>query len=85
MQNLIEVVDNNFQITIKEKLPNSVQMQIKFFGFSAVPNKDKIFSGKLEKINIIEIVDFFEQNNICLLYTSPSPRDRTRSRMPSSA
>ena len=25
------------------------------------------------------------QYNICLLYTSPSPRDRTRSRMPSSA
>ena len=25
------------------------------------------------------------QNFICLLYTSPSPRDRTRSRMPSSA
>ena len=23
--------------------------------------------------------------SICLLYTSPSPRDRTRSRMPSSA
>ena len=27
----------------------------------------------------------FVQQNICLLYTSPSPRDRTRSRMPSSA
>ena len=26
-----------------------------------------------------------EKINICLLYTSPSPRDRTRSRMPSSA
>ena len=26
-----------------------------------------------------------ELNKICLLYTSPSPRDRTRSRMPSSA
>ena len=25
------------------------------------------------------------KHNICLLYTSPSPRDRTRSRMPSSA
>ena len=24
-------------------------------------------------------------NNICLLYTSPSPRDRQKSRMPSSA
>ena len=28
-----------------------------------------------------ELVDFIT----CLLYTSPSPRDRTRSRMPSSA
>ena len=27
----------------------------------------------------------FGSINICLLYTSPSPRDRTRSRMPSSA
>ena len=26
-----------------------------------------------------------ERANGCLLYTSPSPRDRTRSRMPSSA
>ena len=26
-----------------------------------------------------------ETKDICLLYTSPSPRDRTRSRMPSSA
>ena len=30
---------------------------------------------------------FYEwsKDNSCLLYTSPSPRDRTRSRMPSSA
>ena len=27
----------------------------------------------------------FVQTPVCLLYTSPSPRDRTRSRMPSSA
>ena len=26
-----------------------------------------------------------EHHNICLLYTSPSPRDRQKSRMPSSA
>ena len=26
-----------------------------------------------------------EKYKVCLLYTSPSPRDRTRSRMPSSA
>ena len=28
---------------------------------------------------------FDNKPNFCLLYTSPSPRDRTRSRMPSSA
>ena len=35
------------------------------------------------------VLDFDEQESArgitCLLYTSPSPRDRTRSRMPSSA
>ena len=29
--------------------------------------------------------DVREQADICLLYTSPSPRDRQKSRMPSSA
>ena len=29
--------------------------------------------------------DSTAQDSACLLYTSPSPRDRTRSRMPSSA
>ena len=32
-----------------------------------------------------EISDSFDPTQTCLLYTSPSPRDRTRSRMPSSA
>ena len=30
-------------------------------------------------------VTYDDQTYTCLLYTSPSPRDRTRSRMPSSA
>ena len=34
-------------------------------------------------INLIGIL--YEKNNFCLLYTSPSPRDTRRSRMPSSA
>ena len=33
-----------------------------------------------------QAIHYYEENEIdCLLYTSPSPRDRTRSRMPSSA
>ena len=32
-----------------------------------------------------DIRDLLHEKQRCLLYTSPSPRDRTRSRMPSSA
>ena len=39
----------------------------------------------LEIGNMIEYVNGQETTSACLLYTSPSPRDRTRSRMPSSA
>ena len=42
---------------------------------------------KLEAKRVVKQQAFHERKmaNICLLYTSPSPRDRTRSRMPSSA
>ena len=41
--------------------------------------------NKVESQTII-YSDNYQTNNVtCLLYTSPSPRDRTRSRMPSSA
>ena len=33
----------------------------------------------------IELLEPMGKDTPCLLYTSPSPRDRTRSRMPSSA
>ena len=40
-------------------------------------------------LNLLEAIRFMKRPiklyNACLLYTSPSPRDRTRSRMPSSA
>ena len=36
-------------------------------------------------IDLSEALSKDQRVNICLLYTSPSPRDRTRSRMPSSA
>ena len=36
-------------------------------------------------IDLSAVGNWAERNNICLLYTSPSPRDATLSRMPSSA
>ena len=37
------------------------------------------------EVNLIAVAHYLEALECCLLYTSPSPRDRTRSRMPSSA
>lgn len=64
MPNLIEFIDGKFQIICKEKLPTSVQMQIKYYGFNHAPNKEGILYGNPENINIIEVLDFFEKNNI---------------------
>ena len=46
------------------------------------------FKTEGQAINDPPLFLFFDwtlENYACLLYTSPSPRDRTRSRMPSSA
>ena len=53
--------------------------------------KDKIFSHMQEQECILELQTGFTKGKkhtdtkICLLYTSPSPRDKRQSRMPSSA
>ena len=49
--------------------------------FSPFENIIGHYEGKDEQIP----ETYSQYSNICLLYTSPSPRDRTRSRMPSSA
>ena len=55
--------------------------------------KDKALKqAKLEPVSFVKVYSYVNEflglvreENGCLLYTSPSPRDRTRSRMPSSA
>ena len=47
---------------------------------SRTQNTPGIFKAKDQKVMAMSTM-----YNTCLLYTSPSPRDRTRSRMPSSA
>ena len=42
-------------------------------------------TGNYEIANFTGDSNMFVTYDSCLLYTSPSPRDRTRSRMPSSA
>ena len=49
------------------------------------PRVSSFVGGKKDKPSPISKSDVDNILNSCLLYTSPSPRDRTRSRMPSSA
>ena len=46
---------------------------------------EKITIGKTSTIENSNSQNFIYQHSVCLLYTSPSPRDATLSRMPSSA
>ena len=64
---------------------NSVYLAFDNGDYVQVQGSSQIYNGNLQIIvNQIEEAEPGSIND-CLLYTSPSPRDRTRSRMPSSA
>ena len=65
--------DNSTIVVIGDKV--RVQRIDDFRGLICYIEKRKTHLGRKTR----------KDNNTCLLYTSPSPRDRTRSRMPSSA
>ena len=52
------------------------------FGIDQIALWNKCFRSD---VNLQWLFEIFGSFNICLLYTSPSPRDRQKSRMPSSA
>ena len=62
-----------------------IRVGIKPEGRIIAREKTKIFNQSDVHIGEITSGTFGPSVNGCLLYTSPSPRDRTRSRMPSSA
>ena len=70
-----------------QKQSITAQQQIKSQQLAAQTAMQKIQAESQAKMQIkqAEIAFEIEKMNNCLLYTSPSPRDRTRSRMPSSA
>ena len=72
-----------FKIVIAEQTDNIVKIWGEMKGWTYL-NKKGI---QLDTLRILSNSPPFVSELIwaCLLYTSPSPRDRTRSRMPSSA
>ena len=94
-----EVLEPIFEISLNEESfdPRDRYAQIKTFGGSKLVdgNLRKIFILYLQvddgEIRLdrqhfaLYCLDYDANDDGCLLYTSPSPRDRQKSRMPSSA
>ena len=68
---------------LKQSNENVVLSSNKRVKLGGMVKKDSFFINK-NKVNF-EVTDFEDSIKVCLLYTSPSPRDKTVSRMPSSA
>ena len=73
---LVAFVAQNEQLSYKQA-EKKIHSFVKGCEKNLQLNGSLLFDG-IGKISI-------DENKACLLYTSPSPRDRTRSRMPSSA
>ena len=67
---------------ITDKMNKTRQIAMPAGAASSSKGHEKPYSND---IAIVRLIKDREEYNNCLLYTSPSPRDRTRSRMPSSA
>ena len=73
--NLVDLRDLVTRIKKKGTLSGGEAKKIYLYG---------AFGGNSQKEEVIDPY-YGGRDGFCLLYTSPSPRDRTRSRMPSSA
>ena len=78
--------DAKVTLTITKDTPNEIFYKLDPVYESDVPvEKSQIINDNEVNLNNQIDVEFSAYSGTCLLYTSPSPRDRTRSRMPSSA
>ena len=81
-------MEESFEGSMNVKLPGGITLSqfLDMWVEKAYDKMDDLFSKDSEKRIADAVLTIFKtRNDFCLLYTSPSPRDRTRSRMPSSA
>ena len=75
-------------VTIAAVLGFGLFLVVLLLGVASVLRPNKPYAEKLQtyECGVDPVGSGWSQTYVsCLLYTSPSPRDRTRSRMPSSA
>ena len=84
-----KVIDGNFTKQKSWRYPKSIGLFYSAMTQAAgwKPNEEEyiLMGASAVKKHKIENYNVVKELWVCLLYTSPSPRDRTRSRMPSSA
>ena len=69
-----------------DQLHHMVRMSVRLYlVLRVVPASLGAPAAMAGSFTLMEFAEFKPVAYLCLLYTSPSPRDRTRSRMPSSA
>ena len=75
-----EIVAKHYPSADEEVVSKSIEIfyQLRQLGLERAPSTREL-------LNWLKYLQTFAKADTCLLYTSPSPRDRTRSRMPSSA
>ena len=86
LPNLVVLADGDNELLINFKDPLSINILLaesKKTGFIRL--KEFLFSTENPLVKDKKGAPYTNEFIACLLYTSPSPRDRTRSRMPSSA
>ena len=84
-QPTLELLDRDSYETIKDNLQDINKEDVKMFSINDISD---IWNSVYDEHFIEQYEGFYKEllKNIgCLLYTSPSPRDRQKSRMPSSA
>ena len=66
-------------------IPKELWAKTSALGFGGIYVSEEYGGSGLSRLDATLIFEALAMSCPCLLYTSPSPRDRTRSRMPSSA
>ena len=82
---VVAAAPDNGRIDMEKAIPGLKSVSITLNKRGINPVEDMKLTYDLYKLYKKEKPDIIFHYTICLLYTSPSPRDRSLSRMPSSA
>ena len=79
--------DTNIEgtLTVDGSISVTGTSQITATTFSGTATKSQTVQTRGTNADQNFVITFVDSDNTCLLYTSPSPRDKRQSRMPSSA